>query len=456
VVTEAAIKDLRARLRGAVLTPTDACYDEVCRIHNGMFVRRPAVVARCLGTADVADAVRFARTHDLELAVRGGGHSVAGKSVCEGGLMLDLSLMKGIHVDPRRRTVRAQGGVTWGEFNRETQLHGLATTGGVVSTTGIAGLTLGGGLGWLMGKHGLAADNLMSAEVVSAAGDIVRASVEEDRDLFWGLRGGGGNFGVVSWFEYRLHPVGAVTSGLVAHPIGRARDVLQFFRDVTSPVPDELTLSGGLLHAPDGSGVPLAAIVACHCGSLAEGEAATAPIKRFGSAVIDTVGPTSYVDTNSTIYDPGFPRGARNYWKSSFLAELGDAAIDALIAQFAVCPSAMSGLLLEHFHGAATRVGVAETAFAHRRESYNLLVVSQWLDAKDDERNIAWARATYDVLRPHMARGSYTNYQTEDQTDDASEQAYGPNYERLVALKNELDPTNLFHLNSNVRPTTRA
>jgi FAD/FMN-containing dehydrogenase len=233
MVKEAALKDVRASLRGAVLTPTDAGYDEVRRIHNGMFVRRPALIARCLGTADVIDAVRFARTHDLELAVRGGGHSVAGKSVCEGGLMLDLSLMKGIFVDPGRGTVRAQGGVTWGEFNRETQLHGLATTGGVVSTTGIAGLTLGGGLGWLMGKHGLAADNLIAAEVVTAAGEVVRASAEENRDLFWGLRGGGGNFGVVSWFEYRLHPVGPVTSGLVAHPIERARDVLRFFREVT-------------------------------------------------------------------------------------------------------------------------------------------------------------------------------------------------------------------------------
>ena len=453
MVKEGALKDLRAGLRGAVLTPTDAGYDEGRRVHNGMFVRRPALIARCLGTADVVDAVRFARTHDLELAVRGGGHSVAGKSVCEGGLLLDLSLMRGIHVDPARRTVRAQGGVTWGEFNRETQLHGLATTGGVVSTTGIAGLTLGGGLGWLMGKHGLAADNLIAAEVVTAAGDVVRAGADGDRELFWGLRGGGGNFGVATWLEYRLHPVGPVTSGLVAHPFEGARDVLRFYREVTSRVPDELTLYGGLLHAPDGSGVPLAVIVGCHCGSLENGEAAMRPIKQFGSAVADTIGPASYADTNTTIFDAGFPRGARNYWKSSFLTELSDEVIDALIAQFAVCPSPMSGLVLEHFHGAAARVGVGETAFAHRRESYNQMVVSQWLDPKDDAKNIAWERATYDVLRPHMARESYANYQTEDEPAGASEQAYGPNYERLVALKNRLDPTNVFHLNTNVRPT---
>jgi FAD/FMN-containing dehydrogenase len=453
MVDEAALKDLRAKLCGGVITPGDAGYDEARRIHNGMFLRRPALIARCLGTSDVVDAVRLARANDLELAVRGGGHSVAGKSVCEGGLMLDLSRMKGIFVDPGRRTVRAQGGVTWGEFNRETQLHGLATTGGVVSTTGIAGLTLGGGLGWLMGKYGLAADNLIAAEVVTAQGEVVRASADENSDLFWGLRGGGGNFGVVPWFEHRLHPVGPVTSGLVAHPMERAREVLQLFRDVTASAPDELTLDGGLLHAPDGSGVPLSVIVGCHCGAVADGEAAMRPIKRFGSSLVDTIGPASYVETNTAIFDPGFPRGARNYWKSSFLAKLSDEAIDALVEQFAACPSPMSGLVLEHFHGAATRIGAGETAFAHRRESYNLMVVSEWLDPGDDEKNIAWARATYDALRPHMARESYANYQTEDESEGALEQAYGPNYDRLVALKNTLDPTNFFHLNTNVKPT---
>jgi FAD/FMN-containing dehydrogenase len=453
MVEQAAVKDLRAAMQGEVLGPADPGYDQARRIHNGMFDRRPAVIARCRGTADVVDAVRFARVHGLELSIRGGGHSVAGKSVCEAGLMLDLSLMKGIQVDRAGHTACAQGGVTWGEFNRETQLYGLATTGGVVSTTGIAGLTLGGGLGWLMGKHGLAADNLISAEVVTASGDVVHASTDEDRELLWGLRGGGGNFGVVPWFEYRLHPVGRVTSGIAAHPVERAREVLQFFRDVSSSGPDELTLDGGLLHAPDGSGVPLAAIIACHCGSLAEGAAGTRAIKGFGSPLVDTIGPASYVETNTTIFDPGFPRGTRNYWKSSFLAELSDAAIDALIAQFAVCPSTMSGLVLEHFHGAATRVGVGETAFPQRRQSYNLLIVSQWLDPKDDEKNLAWARATYDALRPHMARESYANYQTDDQTQDAVARAYGPNYARLVALKNRLDPTNVFHLNNNIRPT---
>jgi FAD/FMN-containing dehydrogenase len=451
MLDQSAIAALRATLRGTVLTSADAGWDETRRIHNGMFVRRPAVIVRCLGTADVADAVRFARTHELEIAVRGGGHSVAGKSVCDGGLMLDLSLMRGVQVDPARRVARAQGGATWGDFNRETQVHGLATTGGAVSTTGIAGLTLGGGFGWLMGRYGLAADNLIGAEVVTAGGDVLRTNAEENADLLWALQGGGGNFGVVSWLEYRLHPVGPVTSGVVAHGIERAREVLQLYRELTAGAPDELTLHALLHDGPDGT--PLAMIIACHCGPLSDGEHATRPIKRFGSPVLDALGPASYADTNTTLYDPGFPRGARNYWKSSFLPALTDAAIDALVSQFEACPSPMGGLLLEHVHGAPTRVGVGETAFAHRREFYNLLVVAQWLDRNDDEKNIAWARAAYCVLRPHTARGTYGNYQTEDEADGAMEQAYGPNHERLVALKNRLDPTNLFHLNNNISPT---
>jgi hypothetical protein len=367
--------------------------------------------------------------------------------------MLDLSRMKGVDVDSERSIARAQGGVTWGEFNRETQLYGLATTGGVVFTTGIAGLTLGGGLGWLMGKYGLAADNLVSADVVTAAGEVVRASATKNSDLFWGLRGGGGNFGVIAWFEYQLHPVGPVTSGRVAHPFERARDMLQFFRNLTASVPDELTLNAALLHAPDGSGVPLAAIVACDCGTLADGEARTRVISAFGSPVVDSIGPASYVDTNTKLFDAGFPRGARNYWKSSFLIALSDAAIDALIAQFALCPSRLSVLVLEYFHGAATRVGVGDTAFPQRRESYNLLIISQWLDPAEDERNIAWARATYNALHPYMSRESYGNYQTEDEAEGTIEHAYGLNYARLVALKNKLDTGNFFHLNNNVRPT---
>ena len=448
-LNQASIVDLSTRFLGVLLRPDQSGYDEVRRVHNGMIDRRPALIAGCLGNADIVDAVNFARTHGLELAVRGGGHNVAGRAVCDDGLMLDMSLMKGIHVDPVRRTARAQGGVTWREFNRETQAHGLATTGGVISTTGIAGLTLGGGLGWLMAKHGLAMDNLVSAEVVTASGDIVRASKEENADLFWGLQGGGGNFGAVSWLEYRLHPVGTVTSGLIAHPFDRARDVLKFFREITSGLPDDLTIFGGLLHAPDGA--QIAVMIVCHCGPLAEAEAALEPIKKFGSPILDSVGPTSYEETNKML-DAGFPRGALNYWKSNFMSELSDQAIDTLISQFAACPSPMSGLLLEHIHGAATRVGVSETAFPHRGEGYNFLVVSEWLDPADNARNIAWARESYDLMLPYFSRGRYVNYLGEDEGEDAVAAAYGPNYQRLRMLKAKYDPTNLFHLNQNIRP----
>lgn len=393
----------------------------------------------------------FARGHGLDIAVRGGGHNVAGLAVCEGGVMIDLSLMKGIQVDPRDRRVRAQGGVTWRELNRETQAHGLAVTGGVISTTGIAGLTLGGGLGWLMSKHGLALDNLTSADVVTASGDILRTSQEENPDLFWALRGGGGNFGVVPWLEFRLYPVGQVTSGIVAHPVDRARDVLRFYRDVTRRLPDELTLFGGLLHAPDGSGTRLAAIIACHSGSLADGETALSPIKRFGSPVLDVIAPASYEATN-TMLDGGFPRGALNYWKSTFLTDLSDAAIDTMVAGFQDCPSPMSSVLLEHFHGAATRVGVTDTAFPHRREAYNLLIASEWLDPAESARNVAWTRQLYDAMRPYAASARYANYLGDDETGNPAKSAYGPNLLRLSTIKAKYDPANVFHLNQNIPP----
>ena len=448
-LNEKSIADLSARFSGVLLRPGESGYDDARKIHNGMIDRNPALIARCVGTADIVDSVNFARTQGLELAVRGGGHNVAGRAVCDDGLMLDLSLMKGIHVDPVRRTARAQGGVTWREFNRETQARGLATTGGVISTTGIAGLTLGGGLGWLMAKYGLAMDNLLSAEVVTAAGDILRASKDENGDLFWGLQGGGGNFGAASWLEYRLHPVGMVTSGLIAYPVDQARDVLRFFRDITSALPDDLTIFGGLLHAPDGA--PIAVLIVCHCGPLDQAERALQPIKKFRTPLINAIAPTTYEATNMML-DAGFPRGALNYWKSNFMAELSDQSIDTLISQFAACPSPMSGLLLEHIHGAATRVGVGETAFPHRREGYNFLVVSEWLNPADNGRNIQWARESYDAMQPYFATGRYVNYLGDDEGEDAVATAYGPNFQRLRTLKAKYDPSNLFRLNQNIRP----
>jgi FAD/FMN-containing dehydrogenase len=446
---QASIAELSARFSGVLLRPGESGYDDARRVHNGIIDKRPALIARCLGTADIVDAVKFARAHELELAVRGGGHNVAGRAVCDGGLMLDLSLMKGVDVDPARRVARAQGGVTWREFNRETQLRGLATTGGVISTTGIAGLTLGGGLGWLMAKYGLATDNLIAAEVITASGDVLRASADENADLFWALRGGGGNFGVVSRFEYRLHALGPITSGLIAYPVDQARNVLRFFRELTSALPDDFTIFGGLLHAPNG--VQIAVLIVCHCGPLDAAEAALQPVKKFGTPVMDTISPSTYEAAN-TMLDAGFPRGALNYWKSSFLKELSDQAIDTLVARFARCPSPMSALVLEHMHGAMTRIGVSETAFPHRRGGYQLLIVSEWLDRANNERNIAWARESYDAMRPHFASERYVNYLGDDESADAVEAAYGPNYQRLRMLKAKYDPTNLFRLNQNIRP----
>jgi FAD/FMN-containing dehydrogenase len=447
-----AVIELAGRFSGQLLQPTDAGYEEARKVHNGLVDRRPALIARCRGVADIVDAVRLAQKLNLEVAVRGGGHNVAGRATVDGGLMIDLAPMKGIHVDPSTRSVRAQGGVTWAELNRETQLHGLAVTGGVVSSTGIAGLTLGGGIGWLMGKYGLALDNLRSVELVTAEGDVLRASKDGQADLFWALRGGGGNFGVAASFEFQLHPVGpTITGGLVAHPFERARDVLRFFRDVTRSLPDEFTVFAGLIHAPDGSGAKLAALVTCHCGSLVAGETAMRPLKQFGRPLMGALGPMAYCQLNGML-DAAYPKGALNYWKSSFLEQLSDDAIDTMIESFARCPTPMGQLLLEHFHGAATRVAVGDTAFPHRAEGYNLVVISEWMEPANTDRCVAWARKAYAAMEPFFASGRYVNYLGDDETGDPIAAAYGPNYRRLQEVKTKYDPGNFFHLNQNIRP----
>ncbi|MDI3307526.1 MAG: FAD-binding oxidoreductase [Acetobacteraceae bacterium] len=444
--------ELAKSFTGQLLQPGDPGYEDARRVHNGLIDRHPALITRCRGLADIADAVKLARDQKLEVAVRGGGHNVAGRATIDAGLMIDLSPMKGIHVDPNARTARAQGGLTWGEFNRETQLHGLATTGGVVSSTGIAGLTLGGGIGWLMSKHALALDNLLSAELVLADGRIVTASEEENADLFWALRGGGGNFGVAASLEYRLHPVGPiVTGGLLAYPFSQAWDVLRHFRDVTASLSDEFTLFAGLLHAPDGSGEKLVAIVLCHCGSLAAGEDAVRPIRRFGTPALDAIGPMAYCQVNRML-DAAYPRGALNYWKSSFLSGLSDEAIRTMIDCFARCPTPMGQLLLEHFHGAVTRIGVTDTAFPHRTEGYDMLVLAEWVDPSLNDACIAWARESYAALQPFTGPGRYVNYFDSDERSDAIAAAYGPNYRRLQEIKTKYDPENFFHMNQNIRP----
>ena len=444
--------ELSGTFSGHLLRPADPGYEEARRVHNGLVDKRPALIAQCRGVADVVDAVNLTRRLGLEVAVRGGGHNVAGRATIDGGLVIDLSPMKGIHVDAECRTVWAQGGVTWGDLNRETQLHGLAVTGGVVSSTGIAGLTLGGGLGWLMGKYGLALDNLLSVELVTAEGKVVKTNKDEEPDLYWAVRGGGGNFGVATSFEYQLHPIGPiVTAGLIAHPFDRSRDVLRFFRDSTASLPDEHTIFGSLTHAPDGSGTKVAAMVTCHCGPLGDGEEAMRPLKGFGSPVLDAIGPMPYCQLNGML-DGAYPRGAFNYWKSSFLADLSDDAIDTMIGCFARCPSPMGQLLLEHVHGAAARVGPGDTAFPHRAEGYNFSVLSQWMNETDTEACIAWAKETYAEMQPFVASGRYVNYLDDDEAADSIPSAYGANYRRLQELKTKYDPKNFFRMNQNIRP----
>jgi FAD/FMN-containing dehydrogenase len=445
-----AVAALRGRFSGELLEPNDPAYELARRVHNGLIDKRPALIARCRGSADVVDAVALSHELDLEVAVRGGGHNPAGRATVDAGLMIDLALMRGIQVDARARTVRAQGGATWGEFNRETQLHGLATTGGVVSTTGIGGLTLGGGVGWLMGKYGSAADNLVSAEMVLADGRVVTASAEENADLFWAIRGGGGNFGVAASLQYRLHQVGpTITGGPVMHPIAAARSLLRFYREVTLSLPDEMSMQAGLMHGPDGTAVAVMAVA--HFGTLAEGASATRSIKQFGSPIVDGIGPLPYCDLNRLL-DAAFPKGALNYWKSTFLERLSDGAIDAMAEAFAGCPSPMGGLYLERFAGAVTRVPSGDTAFPHRTPGYNFLLVNQWTSPAETDRCLQWGRETYAAMRPFRAAGRYVNYLDQDEGSDAVAAAYGSNYARLQELKAKYDPENWFHLNQNIPP----
>lgn len=446
------VATLARSFSGQLLMPGASGYDEARRVHNGLIDKHPALIARCHGAADVADAVKLGRDLGLEIAVRGGGHNVAGKATVEDGLMIDLAAMTGMAVDPRAKTATGQGGVTWGLFNRETQIHGLATTGGLISTTGIAGLTLGGGIGWLMSKHGLALDNLTAVQLVTAEGRHVNASAAENPDLFWAVRGGGGNFGVATALEYRLHEVGPmVYGGITAHPIGMAREVLRLFRDFTAALDDETGALCALTHAPDGSGTPIVALLAGHFGAVDKGEAALRPVKAFGPPIIDAIGPVPYSAMN-TMLDAGYPKGGLNYWKSGFLGDLSDEAIATAIDCFARCPTPMGAVIFEHLHGQVTRVGATGTAFPHRAAGYNMLILGQWMNPAESEQCTGWARQSYASLRSFMRDSCYVNYMGDDEAEGALQSAYGPNLARLRQIKAKYDPDNIFHLNQNIRP----
>ena len=440
---------LEARLHGQLLRPGDDDYDAARTVWNGLVDKCPALILRCAGVADVIDAVNFARVFDLLVSVRCGGHNIAGKAVVEGGLMIDLSPMHGVHVDPARKIARVEGGATLGRLDRETQVFGLATTAGVVSHTGVGGLTLGGGVGRLARKYGLACDNLVSVEVVTADGGFLRASAEENEDLFWGLRGGGGNFGIATSFEFRLHEIGRhVRRAAVVHPIAAAKDALRFFRDFAFDAPDEVTAGAAFVTADDGSA--MLSLSACHIAPLDAADQVIEPLTTFGGPQVSTLETIPYLRIQCDA-DQVFPHGQNYYWKTHFIDAMPDAAMDKLIDRFRAVPGPMSLMAFQHYGGAIRRVGPTATAFGNRDAEFDFLLVAIWRDPSESEAQIAWSRQTWEAMSPHATGGEYLN-NLGDEGDDRIRAAVGDNYDRLVALKNKYDPTNFFRLNANIKP----
>jgi len=449
LLEESVAEKLKASLRGELLRPGDQTYDESRKVWNGMIDHRPALIARCAGVADVIGTVTFARDNDLLVSVRGGGHNIAGKAVCTGGLMIDLSQMRTVAVDPLNRTARVEGGATLGELDGATQASGLATTAGVVTHTGVAGLTLGGGVGRLARKYGLACDNLLSVDLVTADGRVVRTSATENPDLFWGVRGAGANFGVVTSFEFQLHPVGpGVLGGVVVHPLEKAREALRFYYEYSQSAPDELSADAFFLTSPDGH--PVFAISVCYIGSMEQGERVLEPLRRFGPPLADEVGPVAYTELQAA-GDAFFPVGLHYYWKSHFLEEIADDAIEATVSHFASAPSPRSLIAFQQFGGAVSRVAHSETAFRHRDVQYDNFAASIWTDPRESEMQQQWVREWWDMMSPCSIGAEYVNNLGEE-GEERVRAAYGDNYERLVALKNKYDPTNFFRLNANIRP----
>jgi len=446
------VQELKAALRGQLISPSDAEYDTARKVFNAMIDRKPSMIARCAGAADVVACVRFAREHNLPVSIRGGGHSVAGNAVCNDGLVIDFSRMKTIRVDPVRRITRADPGLLLGEFDRETQAFGLATTMGTFSITGIAGLTLGGGLGWLMGKYGLACDNLVSVDLVLADGRFLTVSADENVDLFWAVRGGGGNFGVVTSFEYQLHSLGPVLAGLVAYPISQASQVLRFFREYAATCPDELGLTAAMLTLPDGN--TIVGVAGCYSGDLDAGEKALKPLRSFGSPVADQFQPMPYTAFQKALDWWAVPE--QHYWKSSFMRVLPDGVLDVMVDFASRKPSSGSGVAVEFMHGAIQRVPPDATAFAHRDARYSFLLLGRWDTPSRNETCLRWVHEFWDAMRPWLDAGSYVNYMSEGEGEERVRAAYGTNYDRLVKLKNKYDPTNFFRINQNIRGFTVA
>ena len=453
------IDALRGRLRGTLCLPGEPGYDTARTIWNAMIDRRPAAIVRAAGAADVIQTVNLAREQDLVLAVRGGGHNIAGNAVCQDGLMLDLSMMKSVRVDPVNRIAWAEPGVTLGEFDKETQAFALATPVGINSTTGIAGLTLGGGFGWLSRKYGLTIDNLLAADVVTADGKLRHCSEEENEDLFWAIRGGGGNFGVVTSFEYRLHPVGPeVLSGLIVHPFANAKELLEGYRRVVADAPPELTIWAVLRKAPplpflpaEVHGTPILVFALCYAGDMEKGKKAAAPIRALGKPIADVVGPHPFVGWQ-TAFDPLLTPGARNYWKSHDFVELSDGFLELLRGAIGNLPTPECEIFIGHLSAAVNDVPVEATAYPHRNINFVMNVHTRWSDRKQDETCIGWARNLFDKAAAYATGGVYVNFMPEDETQRVEKGAYGPNFERLTKLKAKYDPDNLFRMNQNVRP----
>jgi FAD/FMN-containing dehydrogenase len=444
------ITEFSDHIAGEVIQPGDPSYDVARRIWNGSIDRHPGMIVRCKGVADVVQSVRSARENELLLAIRGGGHNVAGRALCDDGMVIDLSDMKAVFVDPSANTVRVQGGATLGDVDRETHQFGLAVPAGVVSRTGIAGLTLGGGVGWLVRKYGLTCDNILSFEVVTADGRLLTASADENPDLFWALRGGGGNFGVITSFLFRAFPVSNVLGGLIVHPRDQAREVIRHYRDFMQSAPEDLTAYLGLLTTPDG--VPAVAVIPCYCGDAAEGERVLKPLREFGSPLMDAV-QTMPFPTMQRLLDDAFPDGTQNYWKSTFISELSDDAIDVIVDHANRMASPMSAVVIEYYGGAAGRVGTADTAFAQRQAEYDIGIMAQWTDLAESDGHVEWARQMFDALVPYSSGGYLLNFLSEEMPHTIRA-AFGSNYERLTEVKKRYDPTNFFRVNQNIVPAS--
>jgi FAD/FMN-containing dehydrogenase len=456
------VEELRGALRGRLLAPSSPGYDEARAIWNAMIDRRPALIARCADAEDVATAVRFAREHSLLISIRGGGHNIAGNAVSDNGFMIDLSAMRSVQVDATRRIARVDAGATLADVDRAAQEHGLATPLGINSTTGVAGLTLGGGFGWLSRRFGLSSDNLLAADVVTAKGERIHVSANENADLFWGLRGGGGNFGVVTSFEFALHPVGpTVLAGLIVHPLADAKDVLRFYREFAPSAPEELAVWAVMRKAPplpflpaEWHGKEILVLAACYSGDVATGERVLEPLRKFGRPIADVIGPQPFAAWQ-TILDPLLTPGMRNYWKSHDFLEVSDGLIDVLVDFAGKLPDAHTEIAFAQLGGAISRRANSETAYARRDAQYLMNVHGRWADAASDNAVVGWARALFAAAAPFSTGSVYVNFLASD--DEARVRAaYGSNYDRLVALKNRYDPTNLFRVNQNIQPTAFA